>query len=118
MFIGAASGLIFAVLVAILVAAYDFDSTALNFLIMATYPLDAGKVVFDGLNSLWRVDDDVVLVGTGFIWYVQYGFFAGLFYKLLGSRFSRPAAVVMMAATIVVSCAVIFLANHAYWEHL
>lgn len=84
----------------------------------ATYPVDAGVALGQLLKALWPVKNETVIQITGILWYMQYGFFAGLFYKLLRRKFSRKGSAAIVAAVILVSCVAMFLANHAYWENL
>jgi hypothetical protein len=116
-FIGAGAGLLFGILTAIFYAGFEGRLMTAKVLFLATYPVPAGLAALHALRRLWHVWDEALIVVTGFLWYLQYGFFMGLFFKLMRKRYSWRASALAIATTIILLCSIIFCTNLRYWRH-
>jgi hypothetical protein len=112
MVIGAAAGFVFSALLAAIIAGLqDAAWPAAEFLLTATYPVAAGVAALETVRLFGDVWHEYITTFTALLWYLQYGFFAGLFFRLLRKRFSGKWSALILAAAIIISCVIIYYSN-------
>ena len=113
MCVGTSAGFLFSGLLAALIAGVqeDWAWQIAKSLLMATYPVSAGVAALRTIRLFRDVWHEYVTTFSAFLWYLQYGFFAGLLFKLLRKRFSKKLSTLILVVAITASCAMIFYSN-------
>jgi len=119
MFIGASAGLLAATFWTVawyvldnVIAAPSIANIA-KYLFLVTYPMRS-LVVITRLKPA-SISNELVGYISLYIWYVQYGFFAGLFFKILRTRYTRKRCLIILIVAIVVVSSILSYINREWW---
>jgi len=118
LFIGAVVGLGVAIFWTVVVYIFNearpdlprFENAAKT-LFFVTYPGTSFPFLFEYLTPR-GVPADLIGYCSLYVWYIQYGFFSGLFFKILRSKYSRKTSAVLLALLILVFSILLYFINN------
>jgi hypothetical protein len=123
MCVGALVGLGLGVCWVLFILLYDIDyitppppafEVALRAVFFGTYPARSLEVLLD-TNVIPASLETVVFFGSICIWYTQYGFFSGLFFRILRRQYSKRISGFLLASAICLIASVLLYVNRSIW---